>query len=260
MEEQKIFYDSTDNIKLCGLLSKVNDSDKIVVLCHGFSGNKSEKKSFDVLVERMRENNINSFRFDFRSHGESSGNDWEMTVSGEIEDLKTSIKLLENLGYNEFILLGASFGAGIVSLLDFENYSNINSLILWYGAFDFKDPRNQTFSDDKWEIAKSYGYYELLKKTGVIRKIGLNLFNEVNKFKPYENLSKLELPLLFVHGTIDTSVPPELSIETASKCKNARVELIEGGWHTFDNSKEALDNAIEISVDYIKNNLIFKGR
>ena len=67
--------------------------------------------------------------------------------------------------------------------------------------------------------------------------------NEVNKFKPYENLSQLELPLLFVHGTIDTSVPVELSIETAAKCKNAKLELIEGGWHTFDNSKEALDNS-----------------
>ena len=252
MNEQKIFYDSSNDIKLCGLLSKVNDSGKIVVLCHGFSGNKSEKKSFDALVEKMRENNLNSFRFDFRSHGESTGNDWEMTVSGELEDLKASIKLLEGFGFNEFILLGASFGAGIVSLLDFTEFKNVKSLILWYGAFDFKDSRNQTFSDDKWEIAKRDGYYEYIKKTGVTRKIGLNLFNEVNVFKPYENLSKLELPILFVHGTIDTSVPPELSIETSLKCKNAKLELIEGGWHTFDNYKEALDNAIYKSINFVK--------
>ena len=253
--EEKIFYSSSNNIKLCGLLSKENNSKKIVVLCHGFSGDKREKKSFDALVEKLRENNLNSFRFDFRSHGESSGNEWEMTISGELDDLTASIELLKNKGYDEFVLLGASFGAGIVSLLDYTQFENIKALVLWYGAFDFKDPRNQTFSDDKWEIAKKDGYYTLLKKTGVTRKIGLNLFNEVNKFKPYENLNKLELPLLFVHGTIDTSVPPELSIETAAKCKNAKVELIEGGWHTFDNSKEALNNAIEKSIVFIKNNL-----
>lgn len=255
MKEQKVFYDSTDGIKLCGLLSEVNNSKKIVILCHGFCGDKREKKSFDAFVEKLIENNINSFRFDFRTHGESSGNDSEMTISGEIDDIKISIEFLENKGYNEFILLGASFGAGIVSLLDYTKFKNIKALVLWYGAFDFKDPRNQTFSDDKWEIAKRDGYYSLLKKTGVIRKIGLNLFNEINKFKPYENLSTLELPLLFVHGTIDTSVPPELSIETAAKCKNAKLELIEGGWHTFDNSKEALDNAIEKSINFVKDNL-----
>lgn len=251
--EEKLFYDSSNNVKLCGLLSKINHSKKIVILCHGFSGNKSEKKSFDTLVEKLRENDFNSFRFDFRSHGESSGNDWEMTISGEIDDLETSINLLKDKGYNEFILLGASFGAGIVSLLDFSKYETIKSLVLWYGAFNFKDPRNQTFSDDKWEIAKKDGYYPLIKKSGITRKIGLNLFNEVNKFKPFENLSQLELPILFVHGTIDTSVPPELSIETSAKCKNSKLELIEGGWHTFDNSKEALDKAIVKTINFIKN-------
>ena len=33
--EEKIFYESTDNIKLCGLLSVVNDNKKIVILAHG---------------------------------------------------------------------------------------------------------------------------------------------------------------------------------------------------------------------------------
>lgn len=39
--ENKVYYNSTDNIKLCGLLSKVNNSDKIVVLCHGLNGDKT---------------------------------------------------------------------------------------------------------------------------------------------------------------------------------------------------------------------------
>lgn len=78
--EEKIFYKTTNNIKLCGLLSKVNSSNKIVILCHGIRGNKTERKSFNKLTSYLAENNYNSFRFDFRGHGESTGNDYEMTM------------------------------------------------------------------------------------------------------------------------------------------------------------------------------------
>lgn len=44
--EEKIYYDSTDNIKLCGLLSKVNDGNSIIVLCHGIRADKTERNSF----------------------------------------------------------------------------------------------------------------------------------------------------------------------------------------------------------------------
>lgn len=44
--EEKVYYESTDNLKLCGLLSKVNDSKKIVLLCHGLNGDKTERNSF----------------------------------------------------------------------------------------------------------------------------------------------------------------------------------------------------------------------
>ena len=76
--EEKIFYNSTDNIKLCGLLSKVNNNKEIVILCHGLISNK-ESKGFNTLVKELQLNNINSFRFDFRSRGESTGNFIEMT-------------------------------------------------------------------------------------------------------------------------------------------------------------------------------------
>lgn len=45
MNEEKIFYDSIDNVKLCRLLSKVNDSNKILILCHGLNGNKTERNN-----------------------------------------------------------------------------------------------------------------------------------------------------------------------------------------------------------------------
>jgi len=97
MIEEKLYYDTTDNIKLCGLLSKVNESRKIIVLCHGLKGDKTERNSFDAFVGKLQEQNINSFRFDFRGHGESYGIDYEMTVTKEVEDLEKTIVFLKKL-------------------------------------------------------------------------------------------------------------------------------------------------------------------
>ena len=253
MNEEKIYYDSTDNIKLCGLLSKVNDSKKIIILCHGYGGNKLEKNSFTVLTEELINNNFNSFRFDFRSHGESSGLDYEMTISGEIDDLESTIKMLEEKGYNEFILLGASFGASIISLIDYNKYKNVRALISWYGALDYEALANTLFTNAKLEIAKKEGYYTRIKPNGKVTRMGLKLFDEIREFNPIDNLSKLDLPVLFVHGTIDTSVPCEVSKRVSKVCKNSTLKLIEGGWHTFDNSEEALMEAVKETVKYIKN-------
>lgn len=50
--EEKIFYESTDNIKLCGLLSVVNDNKKIVILAHGLNGDKTSD-NFNALVGKF---------------------------------------------------------------------------------------------------------------------------------------------------------------------------------------------------------------
>ena len=56
--ERKIYYESTDNIKLCGLLNVVNSDKKIVILCHGFYSNKYST-GFNKLVKKLQLLNIN---------------------------------------------------------------------------------------------------------------------------------------------------------------------------------------------------------
>lgn len=253
MKEEKITYQSSDNISLVGLLSRVNNDSKIVILCHGLGGNKSENGAFDFLTSELEKNNINSFRFDFSSHGESSGEDYNMTISGELADLEATISLLEKQGFNDFIILGASFGASIVSLLDYSNHKNIKGLISWYGALDYQDKANKAFTKEAYEIAKKEGVYTRLKNNGTTVKYGLKLFDEVYSLKPYENLSKLNLPILFIHGTSDKTVPYELSVRVSKNCSNAILKLIEEGEHTFRNSKPALAKATSETISFIIN-------
>lgn len=78
--QENIYYNSTDGIKLCGILNKETNNDKIIIMCHGIRGNKEEKGAFIELENRLAINGFNSFRFDFRGHGESRGKDLEVTI------------------------------------------------------------------------------------------------------------------------------------------------------------------------------------
>lgn len=257
--ENKVYYNSTDNIKLCGLFSRTNNSDKIVVLCHGLNADKTERNSFNSFVKKLQNKNINSFRFDFRAHGESTGNDFEMKPTKEVEDLEKTIEYLKSYGFNEIIVLGASFGGSIISLLDYNKYDCIKGLICWYGALDYfaTIETERFFSQEHKKIAEREGWFKVKsKRTGKIFRLGKDLYEEVYKIIPYESLIKVKLPILFVHGLIDNMVPYELSIKVSKMCKNAKLELIENGTHTFDNDINALNKAIDVSIDFISE--IFK--
>ena len=251
---EKFYYESNNN-KLCGILTKSNNTDKIVIMCHGIRGNKDECGAFIKLSDELLKIGYSSFRFDFNGHGESDGLDKDMTITKEIEDLENTINMLQEKGYKEFILLGGSFGAGIVSLFPFEKYNNIKAIILWYGCLDYDYARyGNLFTDENKKEAELNGYYTSRSiNTGEEFKFGLELLNETYKYKPYESLKECKLPKLFVHGDKDSALPCELSEIVSSNCSNSTFKLIKGGEHTFMNTDIAINEAINVTIEFIKN-------
>ncbi len=249
--EEKIYYES-NGIKLCGILNKTSD-DKIVILCHGIRGNKEECGSFTELASKLHEVRISSFRFDFNGHGESEGQDYEMTITKEIEDLKNTIIMLKEKGYKHFVLVGGSFGASIVSLLQYHDYEMIKGIVLWYGALDYEYIKyGNLFSEENKRIAEANGYYLSRSLHGNNNfKFSLELFKEIDKYKPYAELQKNQVPKLFVHGDLDTAVPYQLSEKVANSCTNSKFVLIKNGEHTFQNDKKAIEEAVNVTVEYI---------
>lgn len=251
--EEKVFYQTKDNIKLCGILSVVNQEKEIVVLCHGLMGDKNDSDHFKDLSSTLHKNNINTFRFDFRAHGESEGNDYEMTPLKELIDLETTIDFLLEKGFDSIYLLGASFGGSVVSSINFKKYSCIKKLILWYGLLDFSKTFTDFFTEESEQEANKTGFKVIKSnRPGITFKLGKNLYQEIKDKKPYENLLDLEIPILFVHGTLDSIIPYQSSKDVTEKCKNATLKLIENESHAFRKSKEELEEAIRSTVEFIK--------
>ncbi|MGM9877876.1 MAG: alpha/beta hydrolase [Bacilli bacterium] len=252
--EEKIIYES-EKFNLCGLLSRRNDNDLIVVLCHGYLGDKNETGLFDMLKIKLIEENLNSFRFDFRAHGESSGNDDDISLTGEIKDLENTLDMLKMKGFNKFILVGSSLGGAIVSLIDHSKY-NILNMIIWYGALDFNKIKKGDFTKENMEIAKKNGYYiKYSKHNNNYRKISYQLFKDFDTYKPYVNLQKLDFPILLIHGTKDELVNYESSINTHKLYKNSKLIIIENAKHLFIDSIENRNYAINETVNFIKEHI-----
>ena len=254
IKEEKLFYDSTDDIKLCGLLSVVNGSDKILILSHGINSYK-ERRSFNVFIEEAQNQNINTFRFDFRAHGESTGIDYEVTPSKEAQDMEATLRMLNNMGYNNIIILGSCMAASVFALIDYKKYEYVKGLISWYGLLNYTEiaKKDWYFSLKNKEEAEIKGFFEITsKRTGKIFKLGSGLYNEIYKLVPYKRLIDLTIPILFIHGLNDTIISYKESERISKLCKNSRLELIENGTHSFANDIEVQNKAIDASVDFIK--------
>lgn len=114
---------SVEKIQLQGAVGKLSvlvqkpelrDGEKcpVVLLMHGFSGNKQEKRGMlKEIADKLEQNGVASIRFDFNGHGESEGLFQNMTVLNEIEDAKKVIEYAQAQSYTQSIsVLGHSQG------------------------------------------------------------------------------------------------------------------------------------------------------
>ncbi|MDN3241567.1 alpha/beta hydrolase family protein [Glycomyces tritici] len=107
-----------------------------VVLCHGFSGNRTEfGHTFVRLGRRLAERGVAAYRFDFAGGGESDGEYGDITVSDQVSQV---LAVLDAVGAHSGVdadrlsLLGMSLGGLTASLAAAKR--QVRSLALWAPA------------------------------------------------------------------------------------------------------------------------------
>lgn len=112
MFQQKLTFKNSRNLALSAVFEGEGKDAPVVMMCHGY-GSSKDKFTTKGLAQKLTEQGLSVFRFDFTGCGESGGGVDESTPLRGLDDLKHAVK---NLGKERFGLYGSSFG-GYVALL-----------------------------------------------------------------------------------------------------------------------------------------------
>lgn len=258
--EEKIYFWTSDKIKLCGILTRPNvQTNKCIILCHGITVDKDEGGIFTDLACKLADVGFAVFRFDFRGHGESGGKSIDTTISGEAKDIDAAFTYLRGKGFTTFGMVSASFGGGPAAFYLAKNKDTVKALCLWNPLIDYISwikPYTIWATEYLGKPA-----YERLKKIGFTEigsrkfKIGIDLYNEIRSLKPWKELLKIAIPILFIHGDKDTDVPYSDSVKYSKIVKNGSLTTINGADHGFHNSAEDSARADKSTLEFFLRNL-----
>ena len=213
---------------------KTGEKCPMVMLCHGFTGNK-ESKLLTLLADSLQANGIASIRFDFNGHGKSEGRKQHMTIEKEITDAKAILDYVQGLPYvSEVGLLGHSQGGVIASMtagrLASESKMPAGVVLIAPGSvikeacqggkffnarFDPKDPP---------EYIRCWGIY----------KLGREYLVTTQQLDIFGTSAAYDGPVLLLHGDRDGIVPmwcSEQYLKTYGS--HATLKVVEGENHTI---------------------------
>lgn len=226
---------------LRGYLDHPEGAEKIVVMFHGFTGNKTEHNGhFRNLSRMLSKEKIASLRMDYSCNGESDGEFSEFLFSDALNDAL----LMLDYAFDHFqsvIVLGFSMGGLIASLLC--NQRPISKLLLWSPASDLYSKLRKRFDEaDKLVDGNLYA-------SGFI--ITESLIESMKGYDSYFEARKFNNPVLIIHGREDRAVEYLTSVYYANNFPHAQLHLIDNCGHGYDRHHEMLELYAK-SINFLK--------
>ncbi len=231
----------------------VNKKAPIVIIYHGFCGNKMGPHfMFVKLCRKLEELGIASIRFDFSGSGESDGEFVDMTLGTEIVDANNILDYVKNLDFidkEKIGIMGFSMGGAIASIIAGDRKDEINTLCLWSpaGTMD-KIILSNTYVGDKLDDFLQSGNFDV---EGLL--LGKKFIEDIKKIKIYDRAACYEKKSIIIHGNRDEVVPLVASkryLEIYGD--NTKLEIIDGANHIYEkNSWER--EIIGITKEYFHN-------
>ncbi len=213
----------------------------IIIIVHGFTGHK-DWGFLPYLANKISLAGYATVVFNFSIDVVDPERDWfvdvekfsSFTISREVEELKFMIqnvkeKLIFNddlkniFDVNKIYLIGQSLG-GAVSIIYTAKHDDVEKVCLLGSVGTlFRYTSRQV---DEWE---KIGYFPFTNtRTGQELKINFSYFQDLvrNDFKLEKYLSKINIPVLFIHGSEDLTVPIKEIQNLIHLSKNPFVKLI----------------------------------
>jgi pimeloyl-ACP methyl ester carboxylesterase len=252
MKEEKIQIPRSNGKTLAAIhyqTEQPKNSTPMVIMCHGFSGDKSEWGRFPRTAERLNTEGYDVVTFDFSGSGENPREIVNLTK--QVKDLEDVFEWVKNQGYINISTIGLSFG-GVTSLL--AKLPERKCAVFWAPAFFIEKiaGRMGMFGGKLLKIFKKIRIK--IKSSGDYPKIEIDYtyLDDVKKSEPEKHLAEFTQPSLIVQGVEDSTVKVEYSREAIALMPQDELhKLVEIANTDHDFSGEYLEQFIDHSLDWL---------
>ncbi|MBI2583152.1 MAG: alpha/beta hydrolase [Candidatus Aenigmarchaeota archaeon] len=252
MKETKVSILNKQNEKLVGIETAPSIEEEkypTVLLVHGFGVTKEEGGMFDELAKNLADAEFLVYRFDFSGRGESEGDYSETSISKQKSDLTKILKFVksqEKVDVARIGILAQSFGTSVTVALT----PNVKTIIL---MGSIAHPQIVSGKPSKWEVFDKEGTSKKVKPNGEVIFIKSQFWKDMDNYNLLDLISKIDCPILFIHGSLDDRVPLS-EMEEYFKNANEPKEkiIIEGADHEL---RPHRDKMYKIVVEWFKKQL-----
>jgi alpha/beta superfamily hydrolase len=179
----------------------------LIIICHGFVGNKIGVDR--LFVKAARAFNANGYmvlRFDYAGCGESTGDYGAGGLEALVEQNQRVIDYaldIDCVDSNQVVLLGHSLG-GAASILTSSKDSRVKTLVLWSAVAQPLNDIVHIVGESKYEEAVHKGSVDFQGYT-----LTKEFFDSLSKQHPFQHTIKFAGDVLLVHGTSDDVIPAD---------------------------------------------------
>jgi pimeloyl-ACP methyl ester carboxylesterase len=256
---EPIIITRLDGGKLHGIYYKlplpITSERKLIILNHGFTGEKTEWGRFNRTAERLNQAGYDAILFDFSGSGDNVRE--PILLSKQVRDLEAVYAWGLKQGYGKVTSIGLSFG-GLTSLK--ANLPGRTVAVFWAPAFYLY----RIISHKTTPLIYAFLKFVLRhwKKTislnmGVIPTapliIDINFISEIENANAPETLKNWNIPTLIVQGAKDSDVNPKWTRECASflpSTLDKKYIEIPNATHNFKD--QLLEEFIDVTIEWLK--------
>jgi len=218
------FNSQQDKLKLKGWFISAVNSDKTIIIAHGYRGNRTDTPILS-LARDMHSRDYNVLLFDFRGCGESAG---DLVTVGQLEtqDLLGAIDYVQSRPEvsRKIVLLGFSMGA-TTALLAGARDSEVDAVIADAPFADMRSYLDENLS--VWTDLPSFPFNDAFFII-VPWLTGL----EPDQVSPVKEMASYNgRPVLLIHGTADTKIPLSNSEQLKKAYPKAQLLIVPGSDH-----------------------------
>lgn len=215
-----------------------------IIISHGYNGSHMD---FEYHCNYFMERGYLVFAYDFcggSTRSMSTGETTHMTISSEIADLMAVFDMISNhekVDASRILLFGESQGGLVTTMVAEQVKERAKAMCLFYPALCIPHDWAQKYPDLS-TVPEHFDFWGM--------ELGRGFIEDIRQYDVFEQIGGFEGPVLIIHGDKDPVVDCSYSQRAIQKYKNAKVHIIEGQGHGFDEG--AREIALELICQFVQ--------